>query len=92
MSDHTFVFALDLSDAAPFDFMLAEVSRAVFGHAGYSPEAVTEWTLVLQGALSTGAAAGPRPCTVRFQAHGSELEVVVSFAGGGEWRTSRPLP
>lgn len=92
MSDHTFVFALDLSDPAPFDFMLTEVCRAVFGFTGYSSEAVTELTVALQGALSRGAAGAPRGCTVRFQAHGSELEVVVSFDGGGEWRTSRPLP
>ena len=35
MSDHDFVFALDLSDPAQFDPMLAEVARAVFVHVGY---------------------------------------------------------
>ena len=92
MSDHDFVFALDLSDPAQFDPMVAEVARAVFGHAGYSAEAVAELTAALQSALGKGAAGGRRRCDVRFQARAGELQVAVSFDGGSEWRTSRSLP
>jgi hypothetical protein len=92
VSDHDFVFALDLSDPAQFDSMVAEVARAVFGHAGYAAGDVAEVTAALQGALAKGAAGGRRRCDVRFQAHAGELQVTLLFDGGSAWRTSRPLP
>jgi hypothetical protein len=92
VSDHDFVFALDLSDPAQFDSMVAEVARAVFGHAGCAAGDVAEVTAALQSALAKGAAGGRRRCDVRFQAHAGELQVTLSFDGLSEWRTSRPLP
>ena len=47
MSDHDFVFALDLSDPAQFDPMLAEVARAVFVHVGYHGAAAGELQIVV---------------------------------------------
>jgi hypothetical protein len=44
VSDHDFVFALDLSDPAQLDSMLVEVARAVFVHIGYPAEAAGELT------------------------------------------------
>ena len=92
MSDHDFVFALDLSDPAQFDPMLAEVARAVFVHVGYHGAAAGELTTALKAALLKAAASGGQRCALRFEAHGGELQIAVSCDGGGEWRTSRPLP
>jgi hypothetical protein len=72
--------------------MVAEVARAVFGHAGCAAGDVTEVTAALQGALAQDPAGGRRRCEVRFQARNGELQVTVSFDGGSTWRMSRPLP
>jgi hypothetical protein len=92
VSDHDFVFALDLSDPVQFDSMVAEVARAVFGHAGCAAGDVAEVTAAFQDALAKNAAGGRRRCEVRFQARDGELEVTVSFDGGSKWRMSRRLP
>ena len=91
MSDHDFVFALDLSGPAQFDPMLAEVARAVFAHVGYSADASRELVAALQGGLLKVAAGGRKRCVLRFEARAGELQMVVS-CDGGEWRDSRPLP
>ena len=91
MSDHDFVFALDLSDPAQFDPMLAEVARAVFAHVGLAADAARELTSELNGALLKAAANGAQRCDLRFEARSGQLQIVVS-CGGSEWRTSRALP
>jgi hypothetical protein len=91
VSDHDFVFALDLSDPAQLDAMLVEVARAVFVHVGYSAEATGELTGALRSAVIETAAA-ERRCAVRFEAGAGQLRMMVSCDGGGEWRASRPLP
>ena len=92
MSDHDFVFALDLSDPAQFDPMLAEVARAVFVHVGYPAAAAGDLTAVLKAALVKAAAGGGQRCRLRFEARAGQLQMVVSCDGGSEWRSSRPLP
>ena len=91
MSDHDFVFALDLSDPAQLDSMLVEVARAVFVHVGFPAEATGELTAALRSAVIETTSAGQR-CAVRFQAGAGQLQMMVSCDGGGEWRASRPLP
>jgi hypothetical protein len=92
VADHDFLFALELSDQAPFDRMLGQLTAAVLGHVGYAPAAVEEIAALLRVALASGAAAGNRRCDVRFRAHAGQLHILVSYHGGAEWRTTRPLP
>lgn len=93
MSDHQeFLFALELSDEPPFDEMMGELARAVLAAVGYAPDAVDDLRRVLHAALASGSADGHRSCDVRFRAHGGELSIAVSYAGGAQWRTTRPLP
>jgi len=92
VSDHDFVFALDLSDPARFDSMLAEVAHAIFGHVGYAADASGELTSALSGAFAEAAAAGARRCRLRFEARQGELTLAISCDGGSDWQTSRPLP
>jgi len=91
VSDHDFVFALDLSDPAQLDSMLIEVARAVFVHVGYTAEASRELTAALRSAVIETTSSGRR-CAVRFQAAAGQLQMTVACDGGGEWRASRPLP
>ena len=91
MSDHDFVFALDLSNPAQLDSMLVEVARAVFAHVGYSAEAARDLTAELRNAVIE-ATTGGQPCSLRFEAHAGELQVLVSRDGGSGWRTSHRLP
>jgi hypothetical protein len=91
VSDHDFLFALEMSDGSEFDRMLGDLTRAVLGHVGYAGSDIDELAGVLRAALADGAASGQR-CHVRFQAHGGELQIAVACAGRPEWRTTRPLP
>ena len=92
MADREFMFALDLSDRAPFDEMLDDVARHVLRHVGYGGEMTADLVALLRAALSHRRAPGPDQCRVQFTAHAGELDIVVSDVGGREWRTRRPLP
>ena len=92
MSDHEFLFALELSDEKTFDGMLADVAHAVLIHVGLARPAIDELSRALRGALTDGAAAGRRRCDVRFLAHAGELQIFVTYDGGARWQTTRPLP
>ena len=92
MAAHEFLFALELSDEPDFDRMLTELTGALFAHVGYSKAAVEELRQALHGALTGGLSCDERRCDIRFCAHAGELQIVVSYAGGGQWRTARPLP
>jgi len=89
---HQFLFALDMSDHAHFDEMLGEVARNVLGHVGYAHDAIAELVALLRAALTEGTAHAPQHCRVQFSTHSGELQIVVSYGGGREWRTKRPLP
>jgi hypothetical protein len=92
VSGHEFLFALELSDEPHFDAMVGELAGAVLAYVGYPKAAADELRGVLRRALSAGLANGNRRCDVRFNAHAGELQIVVAYAGGSEWRTTRPLP
>jgi hypothetical protein len=92
VADHEFMFALDLSDQAPFDEMLDDVAGSVLRHVGYGGEMTGDLVALLRAALSHRRAPGPQQCRVQFTAHAGELDIVVSGVGGFEWRTTRPLP
>jgi hypothetical protein len=92
VTDHDFLFALDLSDEPHFDVMLAELTGTVLAYVGYQPAAVDEMRGALRAALKDGLAKGRERCDVKFLAHGGELLITVAYAGGAEWRTTRPLP
>ena len=92
MSDHDFLFALDLSDERQFDTMLGELAGSVLKYVGYQPPAVEELRGAIKQALSSGQANGQQRCDVRFRAQSGELVITVAYAGHDEWRTTRPLP
>jgi hypothetical protein len=89
---HDFLFALELSDEAHFDSMLADLTSAVLVHVGYEAAAIDELRNVLRKALTSGASNGHSRCDVQFRAHAGQLHIAVVYAGGAEWRTTRALP
>ncbi len=92
MSDHEFVFALELSDEPRFERMLVDLTWAVLSHVGYPAPAAKELHGVLRNALKSGHASGRTHCDVCFRARSGELHISVAYEGGAEWQTSRPLP
>ena len=86
------MFALDLPDRAPVDEMLDDVARHVLGHVGYGCDVTGDLVALLRAALTESGVRGARHCRVQFSAHAGELHIVVSYGGGREWRTMRPLP
>jgi len=87
-----FSFTLELSDEPHFGTMLAELAAAVCTHVGFQADVASELTASLGDAMAVGAAKGQSRCDVHFSTHAGTLQVVVRFAGGGEWRASRALP
>ena len=92
MSDHEFLFALDLSDEPKFDTMLGELTGTVLKYVGYQPAAIDELRGAIKQALSAGASNGQGRCDVRFRAQQGQLVITVAYDGRDEWRTTRPLP
>ena len=94
MSDpaHQFLFALDVSGHGRCDEMLDEVARNVLGHVGYAHDTIAELVALLHAALVQGAAHASHQCRVQFSAQTAELQIIVTYGGGREWRTRRPLP
>ncbi len=92
MAAHEFVFALQLSDEPHFDAMLAEVARTLLVHVGFGAAATEELRTAMRAWLKSSAPAGHPRCDVSFRAHSGQLQITITYAGGAEWRTSRPLP
>ena len=92
MTDHVFLFALDLSDEPHFDRMLQELSRVVLRYVGFDARIVDAVTHEVRAALATGVAEGRERCDVRFRADGGTLQISIVFAGGGSWEMARALP
>jgi len=90
LSDHEFLFALEMADDPETSRMLGELCAVVLGHVGYPQPAIAEVNRELHAAITRGNAAGR--CDVRFVAHRGALEIVVARVGAAEWRTTRPLP
>jgi len=87
-----FSFALECSDEPRYDSLLAELVGAVCAHVGLTADAFGQLRGDLRKALSDAAARGSAGCDVRFLFQRGSLEIVATFAGGGEWRTACALP
>ena len=92
MTDHDFLFALDLSDEPHFDRMLQDLAAVVLRYVGFDPTMIEATTREVRIALAAGADGRNLPCDVRFRANGGTLLISVTFAGGRTWETTRPLP
>ena len=92
MPDHEFFFEVDLSDEPQFDDMVRALVATILDHLGYPAGIASDTLALVHGELAKGAADGGRPCHIQFRAAAGELVLVVSYAGGHEWRTRQPLP
>ena len=87
-----FLFALKLSGEPRLNAMLDDLARRVLEQIGYAPPAIVDTLAKLRVALQEGADQGQRDCDVQFRAEAGQLLIVLSYAGGREWRVSRALP
>ena len=91
MSNRDFLFALRLSDEAPFDDMLGEVAACVLGRVGCGERVAREIMGLMHGALAEGVTEGLQQCEVQFRVRGGDLQIAVAFRGGREWKTTRSI-
>ncbi len=87
-----FLFDVDLSDEGRFDDMVRELAASILTHCGCPAATVDETVGSVRAELLRGGAAGLRRFRLQFRKHATELEILVSYAGGPEWRIVRPLP
>jgi hypothetical protein len=89
---HDFVFSVDVADEGPHDAMLATIAEALVRHAGCGTEAAGQILDGLRRALVEGTAAGLHQCHIEFRATSRQLQIVVAYVGGREWRATHALP
>jgi hypothetical protein len=87
-----FLFALKLSGEPRLTALLDDLARCVLEQIGYGPPAIADTLAKLRVALREGADQGQRDCDVQFRAEAGRLLIVLSYAGGREWRVTRDLP
>ena len=87
-----FLFALKLSGEPRLNAMLDDLARCVLEQTGLAPSAIADTMGKLRVALREGADQGQRDCNIQFRAEAGQLLIVLSYAGGREWRVSRALP
>jgi hypothetical protein len=92
VSDHDFLFALDLSDEPHFDRMLQDLAAVVLRYVGFDAGRIAAVTGEVRTALHSGAAGGDTRCDVRFRADAGALRITVTFAGGRAWEATHALP
>ena len=88
MAAHDFAFVINLPGHPHDAEMLNDVLRTVLAHAGYAGDTLER--LVKQVTRARASASEAGPSAVRFEAHGGELQIVVSHAGR-DWRTTCPV-
>jgi hypothetical protein len=86
-----FLFAVKLSDAG-LDAMLGDLATCVLEQVGYASPDIADTVAKLRVALREGADQGQHDCDVQFRAEAGQLLIVLSYAGGREWRVARALP
>jgi hypothetical protein len=85
-----FLFAVKLSGEPRSNAMLDDLAACVLKQIGYGPPAIADTLAKLHATLRKGAAPGQRDCNVEFRAEAGQLLIVVSYAGGREWRVACP--
>jgi hypothetical protein len=71
---------------------LYEVATGVLQQARYTPTAIAEILEEFRASLDEHAAEGVRECHAAFRHEGGRLIIDLTYAGGGEWHLTRPLP
>jgi hypothetical protein len=80
--------AAETDGTALVNALFVDVFRSVLWQAGVTGDAADR---LLEQLLAAHRAAPPGSWTVRFVAHQGRLDIVLS-QGGGDWRTSCPVP
>jgi len=92
VADHQFLFALKSSDQPRFDAMLTALAWCVLEQVGYAVPEIADMLTKLREALEPDETGECSEGDVQFRAEGGQLIIVVSYAGGREWRMTRALP
>jgi hypothetical protein len=87
-----FLLSIALTAAPQFDALLSEVASGVLQQTGYAPAEAEEILHVLRASLAQHTTEGCRECSAAFRLEGGRLVIDVIYAGGREWRLTRPLP
>jgi hypothetical protein len=87
-----FLFGVKLSDEPGLHAMLGDLARCVLEQVGYASPEIADTVAKLRAALQEGADQGQHDCDVQFRAEAGQLLIVLSYAGGREWRVACALP
>ena len=92
MADHQFLFALKVSGHPRQDALLGDLAECVLKQVGFTPPPIADILAEFREALEQGSGGRVRECDVQFRSAAGQLLIVVSYAGGREWRIVRAVP
>ena len=85
-------FFLKLTVTGESGAILRDVTASTLERMGFSGEDAAGIRRELDTGLETSGANARGRCDVQFRTDAGHLFIVVSVAGGSEWRLTRPLP
>ncbi len=88
MSNHDFLFALEVSCQGAPATLVEDLALNIFRHVGCDPERADGLRGAVERAAEPSALGGVRRCDVQFRAHDGQLDVLVSSNGGRVWQTT----
>jgi hypothetical protein len=85
-------FFLKLTVTGEPDAILRDVTASTLERMGFSGEEAARILREFDAGLDAAGARARGRCDVQFRTDTRHLFIVVSVAGGSEWRLTRPLP
>ena len=85
-------FFLKLTVTGESGAILRDVTASTLERMGFSGEDAAGIRRELDAGLETSGANARGRCDVQFRTDAGHLFIVLSVAGGSEWRLTRPLP
>jgi hypothetical protein len=85
-------FFLKMAVTGESGALLRDVTASTLERMKFSSEDAARILRELDAGLETSGAHARGRCDVQFRTDSSHLFIIVSVAGGSEWRLTRPLP
>ena len=85
-------FFLNLTVTGESGAILRDVTASTLDRMGFSGEDAARILREFDAGLAAAGAHARGTCDVQFRTDAGHLYIVVSVAGGSEWRLTRPLP
>jgi hypothetical protein len=92
VADREFQFEVRVANRLRLDDLLMDLAARFLGRLGYASADVADVVASMGAELNREGPGAVDECVVRFSAGEGQFRILMSLAGGREWRSARPLP